>query len=231
MMKKAALALALAIPILLTATLSSSSIRPAYAHTATKAGDISMEIGWGTEPPLLGQLNTITVQVNKISDGKPVANAFANAKVTVIKGGDSKDLDVLPGEASGLYAGQIIPTQLGQITIHITGTIAGQKIDNQVQIEDVVDTKTLNFPASGGSSQGIPQDFVNQIGSTISDLNTRIDNATTSAQNATDAAQKAAQDIQTIKAESDRAYLVGMVGIGVGVAGIAIAARTLSRKA
>ncbi|AIF84888.1 hypothetical protein NTE_02850 [Candidatus Nitrososphaera evergladensis SR1] len=233
LMKKAALVLTLAIPILLAATLSSFSFaRPAYAHTATKAGDINMEVGWGTEPPLLGQMNTITVEVTKISDGKPVANAFANAKVTVTKGGDSKDLEVLPGEAAGLYVAQIIPTQLGQMTVKITGTISGQQVNNQVNIEDVEDTKTLNFPASSGDpNQSIPQDFVNQIRTTLSDVSGQVDAAKTSAQNATDAAQKAAQDIGTIKSEADRAYLVGMAGIGVGVAGIAIAARALSRKA
>jgi hypothetical protein len=236
-MKKAALAFALAIPILLAATLSA---RPAYAHTATKAGDINMEVGWGTEPPLLGQLNTITVEVTKISDGKPVVNAFASADLTVSKGGDSKKLEVLPGEKTGLYVAQIIPTQLGQITITISGTIAGQKVDNKVQIEDVVDTKTLTFPTSSSSSsgsngggdspQGVPQGFVDQMRSVISDLTSRIDNATSSAQGASYSAQKATQDISSIKTQADRAYLVGMAGIGVGVAGIAIAVRALSRK-
>lgn len=206
-------------------------VRPAYAHTSTVAGDIKMELGWGTEPPLLGQMNTVVVEVTRVSDGKPVANAFASAKLTVIKGGDSKDLEVLPGEAAGLYVAQIIPTQLGQITASITGTIAGQQVNNSVQIEDVEDTKTLNFPASSNPNQGVPQDFVNQMRTTISDLTGQIDAAKTSAQNATDAAQKAAQDVEAIKAEADRAYLIGMTGIGVGVAGIAIAARSLSRKA
>jgi hypothetical protein len=236
-MKKAALVLAIAIPILLAATFSA---RPAFAHTATKAGDINMEVGWGTEPPLLGQLNTITVEVTKISDGKPVVNAFAFADVTVSKGGDTKKLLVLPGEKEGLYTAQIIPTQLGQITVTITGTIAGQKVDNKVQIEDVADTKTLSFPTSSGtgtgnggdgSSQGVPQGFVDQMRSVISDLTTRIDNATNSAQGAAVSTQKVAQDVNSIKTQADRAYLVGMVGIGVGVAGIAVAARALSRKA
>jgi hypothetical protein len=237
-MKRAALVLALAIPLLLAATLSA---RPAYAHTATKAGDINMEVGWGTEPPLLGQLNTITVQVTKISDGKPVVNAFASADVTVSKGGDNKKLEVLPAEKEGLYSAQIIPTQLGQLSVTIGGTIAGQKVNNTVQVEDVADTKILTFPtASGtsggngggdGSSQGVPQGFVDQMRSVISDLTNRIDNATSSAQNASVSAQKVSQDVNSIKTQADRSYLVGMVGIGVGVAGIAVAARALSRKA
>ncbi|HVX02347.1 MAG TPA: hypothetical protein VHA09_04270 [Nitrososphaera sp.] len=235
--KKAVLAFALAIPILSAAVLLIPA-RPAYAHTATKAGDINMEVGWGIEPPLIGQMNTITVEVTRISDGKPVANAFADAKVTVIKGGDSKDLEILPGEKEGLYAGQIIPTQLGQITVDITGTIAGQKVDNKVQIEDVEDTKTLTFPVSSSSGsgsgpsdggQGVPQGFVDQMRSVVSDLTTRIDNATTSAQNASNSAQQTAEDVSSLKTQADRSYIVGMAGIGVGVAGIVIAVRALSK--
>jgi hypothetical protein len=232
-MKTAILTLALAIPLLF----AMFSAHPVYAHTATMAGDIKMEVGWGTEPPLLGQLNTISVEVSKVSDGKPVANAFASAEVTISKGGDSKKLEVLPGESAGLYTAQIIPTQLGQITVTITGTIAGQKVNNQVNIEDVQDTKILNFPASGGantgggSDQGVPQGFVDQMRSVISDLTNQIESAKTSAQSASNATQKTAQDISSIKSEADRAYLVGMVGIGVGIAGIAVATRALSRKA
>lgn len=236
MIKKATLVLALAIPILFAAT-TLSAVRPAYAHTATKAGDINMEVGWGTEPPLVGQMNTITVEVTKISDGKPVANAFADAKVTVIKGGDSKDLEVLPGEQEGLYVAQIIPTQLGQITVDISGTISGQKVDNKVQVEDVEDVKTLTFPVSSGSSspgsgdsQGVPQGFVDQVRSVVSDLTTKIDNATNSAQNASNLAQQSSQDINSLKSQADRSYLVGMTGIGVGVAGIAVAVRALARN-
>jgi hypothetical protein len=43
-------------------------------------------------------------------------------------------------------------------------------------------------------------------------------------------AQNAAQSAQSIKASADGAYMFGMIGVGVGVAGIVIAVIALSRK-
>jgi len=63
----------------------------------------------------------------------------------------------------------------------------------------------------------------------ITDLTTRVEEAKGSSQDARDAAQSAADSAAEVMASSDRAYLVGMVGIGAGVAGIAIAAIALRR--
>lgn len=222
MMRKAALAIALAAPLLLAAF----SLRPAYAHNETEVGDIRIIGGWAVEPPLLGQLNAIELQVVRISDGNPITNAFSSADVSVVKGGESKALNVSPTEEAGVYVASIIPTQLGQYAITFSGTISGQQINSQLEIEDVEDSRGLNFPASSGNGTGVPQDFVEQMQAVISDLTTQIDSANTAAQEAKDAATAAAE----IKAEADRAYLVGIVGIGVGVAGIAIAVVALRKS-
>lgn len=63
--------------------------------------------------------------------------------------------------------------------------------------------------------------------SVITDLTVKVDGAQSVAKQACDAAKTAGD----IKASAESAYLVGMVGIGVGVAGIALAAVALSRRA
>ncbi len=225
-MRRAALAIALAVPLLLAAF----SLRPAYAHNETEAGDIRIIGGWTTEPPLVGQLNGIVLQVVRISDGSPITNAFSSVDVNVVKGGERKALSVSPTEEAGVYVADIIPTQLGQYAVTLQGTISGQQLNTQLEIEDVEDSRSLNFPQSTDGGTGVPQDFVEQMQAVISDLTAQIDSASTAAEEARDAAQTASETTAGIKAEADRAYLVGLVGIGVGVAGIAIAAVALRKS-
>lgn len=222
-MKKAAIALAFIVPLLI----ASVGFRPAFAHTEKTVGDIKFEVGWGVEPALVGQLNTIVIDVSRVSDGKPLTNALSSAEVTINKGGASKTLEVLPGEQAGSYVAELIPTQLGQYAVTISGTVAGQKVDTQIEVEDAEDTSKLNFPESSGNpNQGVPQQFIEQTRSMITDLTSQVDDAKSAAQSAADSAK----DVAETKSAADRAYLIGIVGIGTGVAGIAIAAVALSRR-
>ncbi|MGI0021102.1 MAG: hypothetical protein ACREAY_11590 [Nitrososphaera sp.] len=218
---KTALALGLALLPLLFAVL------PAYAHSEIEQGDVTIVAGWAVEPPLQGQANAIVLEVTQ--GGDPATNAFENAEVTIRKGGISKVLDIKPGEEAGAYSADIIPTQLGQYSIEIKGDVAGQDFDGVVEIEDVGDARSLNFPEAGDGGQGVPEDFIEQMRGVITDLTTQVEGARGSSQDARDAAQSAAESAAEVRASADRAYLVGMVGIGAGVAGIAIAVVALRR--
>ena len=214
---KTAVALGLALlPLLFVA------LPQAYAHTEIEQGDVTIVAGWGVEPPLQGQANAIVLEVTQ--GGDQATNALENAEVTIRKGGISKVLDLTPGEEAGTYRADIIPTQLGQYSIEIKGNVAGQDFDGSVEIEDVGDSRSLNFPEAGDGGQGVPEDFVEQMRGVITDLTTQVEEAKGSSQDARDAAQSAADSAAEVRASADRAYLVGMVGIGAGVAGIAIAA-------
>ncbi len=223
-MKKAAVALVLVLPLLLF------GLKPAFAHNEAVVGSIKLVGGWGIEPPLQGQLNTIVVQVTRTSDGSPVTNAFASADVVVRKGGVEKSLDLRPAEQAGWYQADIIPTQLGQYAVAFRGAIGGQQVNTQIEIEDVEDSRRLNFPEAGNPDQGIPEDFVEQMRAVITSLTVQVEDASNSAQDASDAARSAAESASETKAAVDRAYMIGMVGIGAGIAGIAIAAVALSRR-
>ncbi len=219
---RAVLAIALAIPLLLAAF----SLRPAYAHNDTEVGDVRIIGGWESEPPLLGQLNAIYIRIERVSDGNPVTNALSSVDISIVKGGQSRAIQALPAEEAGVYLSDIIPTQLGQYALAFQGTIAGQQVDVKLEIEDVEDSRSLYFPESGDTGTGVPQGFVDEMRSIISDLTVQIDSANMAAEEAREAAQAASE----IKAEADRAYLVGLVGIGVGIAGIAIAAVALRKS-
>jgi hypothetical protein len=65
---------------------SFSNVRNAYAHTTKKFGNLLVEVGWDNEPPLVGELNNVIVQVNQTSSTNsqtPVINALASIDIMV----------------------------------------------------------------------------------------------------------------------------------------------------
>jgi hypothetical protein len=65
-----------------------SNVRTAYAHITNNFANIILKVGWSNEPPLVGELNNVIVQVNQTSSGKngqqtPVINALASMDILV----------------------------------------------------------------------------------------------------------------------------------------------------
>jgi hypothetical protein len=224
-MKKAALVVALA--ALLSVSVF-AGLPAAVAHEETIVGDIKIVGGWVNEPPLLNQFNAIVLEVTRNSTGEPIINAVAQLDATVKKGTLTKSLDFRPTEEPGVYTADILPTQVGQYEVVFRGSIAGQAVNTQVEIEDVEDTRALEFPPSQGSDPATDE-IVEQLQQVIADLTSQVDQATTASEEAVDSANVAAAAAEELKLSSDRAYLFGMVGVGVGVAGIIIGVMALTR--
>ena len=220
---------------------TSNNIRPAYAHVTKQFGNITLEVGWSNEPALIGELNSVIVDVNKTRSGgnssSAVINALADMNILVKYGGVTKTLDFEPSEeAEGLYEAKIIPTRIGSYSLVLNGTIQGQNISSaEIPLDDVEGKQKLSFPDSSSSSGSDDTSSNNnniepKITGAISQLATDIDSTKgsidTLAKNNIDM-QKSLQDI---KNGADRSYMTGMVGIGAGAAGIIIAAIALSRR-
>jgi hypothetical protein len=215
---------------------------PVIAHEEVTFGDISIVGGWVNEPPLVNELNGIILNITQVSSGQPVNNALAQLDVTLQKGADSRPLEFQPSEESGVYTATILPTQTGQFAIVMRGTIAGQAIDGQIEIEDVEDTARFTFPtgaagttsttttSSGGGNNQIPQELIEQLQTVISDLTAQVEEANVVAQEADNATQSVADSIEELKMSADRAYLFSLIGVGAGAAGIAIGVVALSRR-
>src|ERR671932_692302 len=134
---------------------SFSNAKTAYAHITKNFGNIQVEVGWSNEPPLVGELNNVIVQVNQTS-GKntqtPVINALADMNIVVKYGGVTKPLDFIPSEETeGLYNGQMIPTRSGTYGLVLDGMIRDQKINTEISLDLVESTQKFNFPDSGGA--------------------------------------------------------------------------------
>jgi hypothetical protein len=200
----------------------------ASAHSEILIGDIKIVAGWATEPPLVNQLNNVVLEITHNSTGKPINNAVGALQAEVKKGAASKPLDFSPTEEDGVYNAQIIPTQPGKFAIALTGTIGDQAIDTPLELEDVEDSRPLQFPPVASDRPTDPL-IIEQLQQVIADLNSQVDQAKTASEKAVESANAATQSATELKQSADRAYLFGMVGVGVGVAGIVIGVRALTR--
>lgn len=228
-MKKAIILLLLGLSI----SIAALNFSPAFAHKTITQGQFNIGAGWGTEPPLVGELNTIVLEVTRASDGQPVINALAQVNSDIRKGGEIKSLNFVPQEQPGIYEAQLIPSQTGQYTVAFNGTVAGQAINGQIEIENVENTQRLEFPpagSSGGNNNALSQEMLGQVQAVITDLTTLVQQANTTGTEAKQAAQAATDSAEGLKAAADRAYLFGIIAVGVGVAGIALGAIALSRR-
>jgi hypothetical protein len=219
------------------------TVKPAYAHLTKKFGNFSVTVGWSNEPALVGELNNAIVQVNQTS-GKTttgVINALANMNILAKYGGVTKSIDFVPSEQTdGLYDGKIIPTRVGSYSLVINGTLQGQKINTEIPLDEVQGKQQISFPdstgssdvAGGGAATGAASS--NNIGPQLQGIVSQLSNDIDSTKNSIDTMAKNNADtqksIQDLKNATDRTYIIGMVGIGAGVAGIVIASISLSRK-
>lgn len=207
-----------------------SGLPPARAHQATVVGDISIVGGWVNEPPLVNQLNGVELTITHNSTGAPITNAVAQLDVSIQKGGLTKPLEFKPTEEPGVYVADLLPTQLGQYGLSYRGSVAGQEINTDGEIEDVGDTRPFEFPArQAGNSTTIPEDIIDQLQQVIAGLNSQVDQATAASEKAVTAAEQASSAAADLKGSADRAYVFGMVGVGLGVAGIVIGVAAITR--
>ena len=184
----------------------------AYAHTTIQVDPYEIEVGWQDEPPVVGILNAITIDVREpgsvegVSAG--IANAFKKLEVSVVSGGASKVLDVNTDPRPGHYYAKIIPTKTGSLQLKLEGEINGVQIDTVIPIEDVESTSVLDFPPTSSSSSG--QDVA------------ALKNAITSLQ----------KDISLIKAQGSvtstdsdggTTYNFAVFGLSLGAAGVILA--------
>lgn len=217
------------------------NLQPVLAHEEVVFGDIRIVGGWENEPPLVNQLNGIVLMISQVSNGQPVNNALAQLDITLQKGAESIPLNFQPTEEAGAYTATILPTQTGQYAIVMRGTVAGQAINGQIEIEDVEDTARFTFPpvestdgssssSSNSSSNQIPQGLIEQLQIVIADLTAQVEQSNVAAQEANNATQSITGSIEELKTSADRAYLFSLIGVGAGTAGIAIGVAALSRR-
>jgi hypothetical protein len=162
--------------------------------------------------------------------------------ILVKYGGVTKSLDFLPSPATdGLYLGKMIPSRVGSYYVVLNGTIQGQKISSQLPLDLVDSSQKLAFPdtvtgsgtdatVAGGSASTNTNNIGPQLQGIVSQLANQIDSVKSVIGSVAKSNADTMKSVQDVKSAADRSYLIGMVGIGAGIAGIVIASLALSRK-
>jgi hypothetical protein len=212
------------------------------AHVSTEYGNITVQAGWDQEPPLVDEINDIVVGVTRESNlgnsnAIPVRNALADMNIMVKYGGVTKSLDFVPSqEQEGWYEAKILPTRIGSYSLVLNGSIQDQPISDEVQIEDVESTQKVSFPeASSGGGSSSTSNAVNnnllsgQISNILNQITNDINNIRDDIGTLAESNSNIQEGIQDVKDIADRSYILAMTAIGVGAAGILIAAAALVR--
>jgi hypothetical protein len=242
--------------LIVVVTICSICVAQAFAHETFSFGNLFITPGWEVEPPLINQLNSIEINITRNEgEGKSVAvrNAFSNLDASIKSGGLTKSLDFEPQEESaGLYRAMILPAQVGSYSIVLIGSIDGQAINSELRIEDVDDMAKLAFPlleneGSSGLSAlpgdpGLEETSASQPGSSmmqvqsqqlsplLSDLAKQINFSADTAMRAEKTSEETRNAIEHLEGSVDRAYVFGIVSMGIGISGIIIGAFALTRN-
>jgi len=191
----------------------------AFAHEAVELEDVEIEAEWKSEPAIAGQINTIELVVKNLTDGRSVPEY--DMAVSIKKGGITKQLELSYAEP-GVYAADIIPTQIGKYSLVIEAQ--GQSIAAEIELDDVQSAAGLSFPTSS-SSDTSTDGLIQQLSSAISDIELQVTDIKAAVDDA-----KSGAEASSIETAINRAYLFGIAGIGAGIAGIIVASYAFSHK-
>ncbi len=185
---------------------------PALAHAGRTIGPIDMAIGFGTEPAYAGQPNSAQVILSE--DGKPVVDLGDSLKMEVSFGGEQTTIPLEPdfeiGEFGepGDYRAWFIPSQAGDYTFHLSGSVHGTKIDLSVTsgpktFSEVTSPTEAMFPA-------VDTPTTQELSQRIEQDSARL----TAAAAETASAKSAADDAKTVAVI---AVIVGAIGVVVAI--------------
>jgi hypothetical protein len=196
-----------------------------FSHISKTFGNTTIEVGWLSEPPLAGDLNSITLQVDRGTSGKqtPVANALANLTLSVKSGTITKVLDFQPSPTTdGGYQGMVLPTRVGPYSLLVQGDVKGQKVDSDFKIEDVESKSIFSFPDSSVDTPNT-NNINQQVQDGISKLSNDIQKSRQDLNMSQNEVLGVQQSVDRLQANSDISYLILLTTLGISIAGIVMA--------
>jgi hypothetical protein len=202
-----------------------------FAHTSKTFGNTTVEIGWLSEPPLVSDLNSITLQVSKGVSGNqtPVLNALSNLSSSVKFGTMTKQLDFQPSPTTdGAYEAKIIPSRVGPYSVLLQGDIKGQKVDSEIKIEDIESKGTLSFPDSSIDTTNT-NNMNEQFQNAISKLSNDVQNSRNDLNMSQNKMTEFQESINGLQKNLNSSYLILMTALGIGIAGVVMAAYLLNK--
>ncbi len=204
----------------------------ASAHEEHDVGPYSVAVGFGDEPAYAGIENSVQVFIHTKSD-KPVVDLGPTLNVQVSYGNQTMDKMTMEpnfevGEFGipGDYRAFFVPTRPGDYTFHFTGTIKGTPVNESFTsgpktFSSVDDPSSVEFPVKDPTT--------GELGDAVQRLQPRVDGAVAAQQRLTAENRTLRDDVDSAKSLATVALIVGgalgLIGIGVGLAGLAAARR------
>jgi hypothetical protein len=102
----------------------------ALAHGHVEVGPYELVIGFRSEPAIQGEVNGLDLRVSVHESGAPVTGLEETLKAEISYGATTQPLELRArwGE-EGAYTADIIPTEAGDYSFRIFGTIEGEPVD------------------------------------------------------------------------------------------------------
>jgi len=193
---------------------------PAFAHEERDFSVFHVEVGFGDEPPYIGEKNSVQLLLSS-KDGKPITDLGDSLQVEVSTGNNppmklalEPNFEVGGDGTPGDYRAWFFPTEPGKYTFHFTGTIHGRTVDQSFTssptgFDEVKDPSGVEYPAKDP---------------TAGQVSARLDRETARQASATAGAHDAANSAKTLAIVG---IVVGLLGL---LAGGAIGGLSLRRK-
>jgi len=136
---------------------------PAFAHEERDFNGFHAEVGFGDEPPYIGEKNSVQL-ILSTKVGKPVTDLGDSLQVEVSTAGNQPmklalepNFEVGGDGTPGDYRAWFIPTTPGKYTFHFTGTIKSQNVDqsftsSSTGFDEVKDPSGVEYPAKDPTS-------------------------------------------------------------------------------
>jgi hypothetical protein len=139
------------------------NVKTALAHESITVGDYTLEVGWLSEPPVVGQHNAIVVNVTT-GEEQPVED-ISSLTLTISYGGQDKTLTLQPlGEDTpGQFVAPILPTVAGEYSVILGGMLGDTAVDAETHIEEVQTADTLQFPSVASAEQSADLGAINWL--------------------------------------------------------------------
>ena len=139
--------------LLVLVLLAAGVPKTVFAHGHTMVGDYELVIGFHNEPAIQGEPNGLDLFVTNSKTGEKVNDLEKSLKAEIIQGSSKKELALeAQWGQEGAYTAYVLPTEAGDYTWHIFGTIQDTPVD--VSMTSSPDTfssveakSTMSFPA------------------------------------------------------------------------------------
>jgi len=155
-----------------------------YGHTTVDVEKYKIEVGWETEPPIVGIRNDLTLKFTEPGETegtrKGVTSVFKNLDATIVYGGLTKEIDINSDPRPGYYYSPIIPTKTGTYSVDLKGEIGKSQVNVRIPVEDIESAAVLDFPLSASSSNNdikVIQNSVKSLQDEISKIKTNSDSS------------------------------------------------------